>query len=253
MDKSTSWGSVAGWYDSLLEGKDTFQEMVILPNILRLMAVKPGERVLDIACGQGMFSRAYHRAGAIVTGTDIASELIAIARQKSSPEITFLTAPAETMEPIASESHSQATIILALQNMAEPRKALRESARILSKNGTLHIVLNHPAFRIPKASEWGFDAEKNIQFRRVDRYLSEYKADIAMHPGSNPSTTTPSFHRPLQWYAKMLRAEGFAIAGMEEWISHRQSDSGPRADSENRARKEFPLFLYIQAIKFTQQ
>ncbi|MEK7084251.1 MAG: methyltransferase domain-containing protein, partial [Patescibacteria group bacterium] len=74
---STSWGNVAEWYDDLLETeKDTYQSAVILPNLLRLLSVKKGQKILDLACGQGFFSRAFAKEGASVTGVDVAEELI---------------------------------------------------------------------------------------------------------------------------------------------------------------------------------
>ena len=73
-----------------------------------------------------------------------------------------------------------------------------------------------------------------------------------MTPGkSKDKQFTYSFHRSLQDYSKALRAGGFAIVRMEEWISHKDSQPGPRAAAENTARKEFPLFLAIEAIKIT--
>lgn len=36
---------------------------------------------------------------------------------------------------------------------------------------------------------------------------------------------------------------GLRLRGFEEWHSHKQSQPGPRARAENRARNEFPLFL----------
>jgi len=58
--KDTSWGKVADWYDELLEEKTgTYQTEVILPNILRLLDLKKGETILDLACGQGFFSREF--------------------------------------------------------------------------------------------------------------------------------------------------------------------------------------------------
>ena len=35
----------------------------------------------------------------------------------------------------------------------------------------------------------------------------------------------------------------------EEWISHKTSIPGLRADEENRIRKEIPMFAIIEAIK----
>jgi hypothetical protein len=36
---------------------------------------------------------------------------------------------------------------------------------------------------------------------------------------------------------------------MEEWESHKKSQPGPRAKAEDQARKEIPLFLYLEAVK----
>ena len=69
-----------------------------------------------------------------------------------------------------------------------------------------------------------------------------------MHPGKDPRVTTLSYHRPLQVYMKELAKHGFVLAGLEEWISHR-AEKGPRRDAEDRARKEFPLFLMLSARK----
>jgi hypothetical protein len=109
--------------------------------------------------------------------------------------------------------------------------------------------MNHPAFRIPKRSSWGYEDKTEVQFRRIDSYISESKEAIAMHPGIKDSPTTLSFHRPLQYYFKALAKAGFAVDRFEEWTSHKSSDSGPRAQAENRARKEIPLFLYMRASK----
>ena len=81
MKKDTSWEAVSKWYDEYLEGNsDSYQEKVILPSLLRIMDIKKGERILDIACGQGYFSRHFRDAGAIMTGVDLSADLIAIAK-----------------------------------------------------------------------------------------------------------------------------------------------------------------------------
>jgi hypothetical protein len=46
---------------------------------------------------------------------------------------------------------------------------------------------------------------------------------------------------------KALAKAGFAVTNLEEWVSHKKSDSGPRAAEENRARKEIPMFMYLEA------
>ncbi|MEK7170532.1 MAG: class I SAM-dependent methyltransferase [Patescibacteria group bacterium] len=264
--KTTSWGKVAGWYDEMLGDSDTYQEKVILPNLTRLLQLKRGLRVLDLACGQGYFSRAFAAKGAGVTGADISPELIKKAREHSPKEINYLVAPADKLTGLKEKSFDAVTIVLALQNIQNLDGTLAECRRVLDKCGRLLLVLNHPAFRIPKKSEWGFDEKTQMQYRRVDAYLAEAHANIQMPPrlnaaqgrvdrtnsnkfvlGKSGGVTTASFHRPLQLYVKALAKNGFAVTRLEEWISHRTSEPGPRAAAEDKARKEIPLFLFLEA------
>ena len=249
---NTSWGGIADWYHEMLQAGDTYQEKVILPNLLRLLAPAKGERVLDIACGEGFFTRALRESGAEVVGADISPELIAIAK-KLSPKGEYFTAPVEEMSFAADGTFEKAFCILSLQNMENIRRGVGETARVLARGGTFIIVLNHPCFRIPKRSSWGYDEKENTQYRRLDGYLSESKENIKIHPGEEArggkGAETHSFHRPLQVWAKILANAGFVIARLEEWESHKKSQKGPRAEAEDRARKEFPLFLCIVAEK----
>lgn len=245
--KKTSWGHVASWYDSYLKEEGTYQKDLILPNLLRLMEVQKGERILDLACGQGFFAREFAAAGASVTGADVSKELIDIARRLSPPYLGFEVAPANNLEFAAPGTFDKATIVLALQNIEDLRGVLMECRRVLKPGGYLYMVLNHPAFRVPKASEWGWDAKTGAQYRRVDRYLSESAVKIQTHPGDKPQDYTLSFHRPFQVYFKQLAKAGFCVVRLEEWNSNRKSQPGPRAQAEDKARAEIPLFLFIQA------
>src|SRR3989338_4307014 len=254
MKKSsaTSWGGVADWYHDFLSEGDTHHERVIAPSLARLLAPAKGERVLDVACGEGYFTRRFSESGAEIVGADISPELIALAK-KQSPDSEFFTAPMERMSFAGDGTFLKAFCVLALQNVEEPARGVKEVARVLKSAGQFVIVLNHPCFRIPKRSSWGYDEEAKIQYRCLDGYLSESKEKIDMHPGKaargEKAQEIYSFHRPLQVYAKILANAGFVIARIEEWESHRESEKGPRAEAEDRARKEVPLFLAIVAEK----
>lgn len=247
--KTTSWGGVAHWYDTLLAGDDTYQARVILPNILRAMAIKKRERVLDLACGQGFFTRAFFQEGADATGVDLGKQLILIAKKESPKEIKYFPHSAEDLSLFEDNSFDKIAIVLAIQNIEVPHKVFKECARVLVPGGKLFVVLNHPAFRVPKASAWGYDPETKTQYRRVDSYMSESKVEIEMNPSKRDSKTTLSFHRPLQYYFKSLANNGFAVARLEEWLSHRESENGPRKKAEDKARKEIPLFLFLETMK----
>lgn len=246
--KETSWGKVAGWYDDLLANDDTYQAQVILPNLLRVLAPKPGERVIDIACGQGFFARACREAGAAVTGADISKELITLA-SKTSRNISYHVAPSHSLSFAKDGSFDTAIIVLAIQNIAEMDATFAEAARVLTPRGRMVLVLNHPAFRVPKHSDWHYDEKDGVQYRRIGRYLSGEKVFIDMHPGKKSGERTISYHRSLQDITKSLRKSGFAITRLEELISHRESEKGPRQKAEDIARKEIPLFLLLEVVK----
>lgn len=250
--QNTSWGKVSGWYRELLASPHTYQEKVIAPNLLRVAHFTKGERVLDVACGEGYFTRMFEKTGARMTGVDISPELIAVAR-KFSNESRFFIAPIERLSFAKDSSFDAAVCVLALQNIEHLNLGIQEVSRVLKPAGRFIIVLNHPCFRIPGRSSWGFDEKEHVQYRRLDGYLSESKEKIDMYPGKTANGKKPeytySFHRPLQVYVKALSAAGFSLTRLEEWSSHKKSQKGPRADAENRARKEFPLFLCIVAEK----
>jgi ubiquinone/menaquinone biosynthesis C-methylase UbiE len=251
MRKNTSWENVAEWYDKLLEGDGagTYQKELILPNLLRLMDIQKDERILDLACGQGFFAREFYKIAKNVVAADASKSLIALAKEHSPLQgqgqgIDWRLAEADKLAFLAAGSIDKAAIVLALQNMEDIGGVFKECARVIKPGESLFLVLNHPAFRVPKASGWGWDEKEKVQYRRIDRYLSELKVPIDMHPGQKSGGgQTLSFHRPLQSYFKALGKAGFGVIGMEEWNSHKKSEPGLRAVAEDRARKEIPLFL----------
>lgn len=240
----TSWGKVADWYSDHVDEDDTYHAKVVGPNLMRMLGVVPGETVLDLACGEGYFSRLMQSESATVCGADIAPELIEEAKAKSDG-IEYTVASADKLT-YGEARFDAVTCVLALQNMERIETVFKEVARVLKPGGRFVAVINHPAYRINKRSSWGFDEAAQVQYRRVDGYLTPSKASIEMNPGSRSSVSTISFHRSLQDHMKALRGAGFAMTRLEEWISHRQSEDGPRKKAEDAARKEFPLFLAFE-------
>src|SRR4051794_40988099 len=75
--QKTDWGNVADWYDQLVgEFGSEFHREVVLPGVLRLLNPQAQEKVVDIACGQGVLCRISAGRGAEVTGVDAAEPLI---------------------------------------------------------------------------------------------------------------------------------------------------------------------------------
>jgi ubiquinone/menaquinone biosynthesis C-methylase UbiE len=250
QNKDTSWNKVASWYDELLKGDDSYQAKVILPNLLRVLDLKKGENVYDLACGQGYFANVFAHMGANVVASDLSKNLIETAKKNSKEKINFYISPAHRAQFLKDGSIDTIVVVLAIQNIENVGEVFAECKRVLKKEGRIVLVLNHPAFRVPQGSDWYF--ADGVQSRIVSQYLSPSKIFIDMTPGEkNPKKKikTISFHRSLQDYVKLFSKNGFAIIRLEEWISHKQSGTGPRQVAEDKARKEIPMFMCIEIKK----
>ena len=246
----TSWNKVAKSYGAYMKSDDTFQEAIVFPGALRLLAPKSGKTYLDVGCGEGTFANLVAKGGALVTGVDAARDLVLQAQNKAAKGTKFLIGNAERMhEVLGSALFDGAACILAVQNMSNLDAVTAQTGKALKPGAPFVVVMNHPAFRIPRQSSWGVDEEKKLMYRRVDMYMTESEIPIQAHPGSAPSVRTFSYHRPLSAYVTSLSKAGFMVGALEEWTSHRESDSGPRAKAENRSRNEIPMFMAIRPVK----
>jgi ubiquinone/menaquinone biosynthesis C-methylase UbiE len=249
IPQKTSWEPVQKWYKkSVGDEGHYYHRQIVIPGVLKILNAEKKQKILDLACGQGVLGRHINEESEYL-GVDISPSLIKEA--KSLDRIShhqYLVGDITKKLVITSKDFTHVTIILALQNIENTLKVIQNSNEHLQEGGKLILVLNHPCFRIPRQSSWQEDQEKKIQYRRMDRYLSSLTIPIKAHPSKENSEETLSFHHPLSFYVKTLKSCGFLIEDMEEWCSDKVSE-GKKAKMENRAREEFPLFLTIVAKK----
>src|SRR4051812_33345342 len=114
----TDWGNVADWYDQLVgESGSEYQREVVLPGTLKLLNIQPGEKVLDIACGQGVLCRILAERGGEITGVDAARELIRSAVERGPASIHYHVADARELEFLAESHFDAGACMLAIQNI----------------------------------------------------------------------------------------------------------------------------------------
>lgn len=258
----TSWGEVSSWYDEYLQDEDTYQAQVIAPNLMRLLSIRDtavNAYILELGCGQGFFLNMVMDAAGPkkinLEGVDVSKELLDIAEKDLGRIVTLTHTEAANLSHIKDTTVDLVYSVLALQNMSNLDEVIGEVKRVLSDSGRFIAVINHPAFRVPKQSDWHFSKDRNAQGRVVYTYMSDKKFAIDMHPGQSASgqktQETYSFHHPLQYYSKTFAKHGLCISKIEEWISHKVSEEGPKKRMEDDSRKEIPMFMCFEIRKLS--
>lgn len=115
-------------------------------DLVSAAALRPGERILDVACGTGVVTRlAAAQVGATgaVAGLDVNPGMLAVARSAapSNAIIDWYETSAEAM-PLADASFDVVLCQMGLQFMPNKVQALKEIRRVLGSGGRL--VLNLP-------------------------------------------------------------------------------------------------------------
>ncbi len=102
-----------------------------------VLALRPGDRALDVCCGTGDFVSALRRAvgeTGLVLGVDFCEPMLARAREKLGPGGMLALSDACAL-PVADGSFDAVTVGWGLRNVADVDAALREAARVLKPGG----------------------------------------------------------------------------------------------------------------------
>lgn len=146
------------------------------PRVVDAARIQPGQRVLDVACGTGVLTRAVATrvgpSGAAV-GLDANDEMLAVARRQA-PGIEWRQARAEAL-PFENDSFDALVSQFALMFFAD-RRAVEEMARVLRPGGRLAVAVWARLEDSP-----GYAAFTDIVQRRFgDQAADELRASFAL-------------------------------------------------------------------------
>jgi len=181
------WQSAARVYDAEF-GRLTSQ---IAPFLLDAAGVTRGVRMLDLASGPGYVAAGASARGAKVTGTDFASEMLALAREQH-PGLTFEVADAEAL-PFGEGEFEAATMGFLVGHLGRPAVAVREACRVLRRGGRLAIA-------------WWLPPQRCIPFAIVTESI---RTRGRMDVGLPPAPPFELFGDPAMLHA-LLSESGFS-------------------------------------------
>lgn len=145
-----TWNESAAAYEPLEKILDAWN-----PDILRLAAPKPGERVLDIATGRGEPALSLARAtrpGGRVLGIDLAERMVELATERAKrvgvENATFAMMDAENLD-VPRASFDLATCRFGLQIVTNPQKAIEQAYHALRPGGRFVASVWGPGERNP--------------------------------------------------------------------------------------------------------
>ncbi|MRH87084.1 demethylmenaquinone methyltransferase [Nocardia sp. SYP-A9097] len=102
----------------------------------KALALRPGERVLDLAAGTGVSTLELSKSGAWCVAADFSQGMLAAGRFRGVP----MVAGDAMALPFADESFDAVTISYGLRNVADPDLALREMLRVTKPGGRLVVA-----------------------------------------------------------------------------------------------------------------
>ena len=231
-----AWRTNAEFWDAAQGDEGNFwQRELIFPPTLELLEPLP-ERVLEIACGNGNFARALARRGVAVTATDASTEMLALARERSSGLATPIdwrqvdVTSAGQLAEIAGAPFGAAVCNMALMDIAELGPLFRTLPRLLAPGAPFVFSVLHPTFN--QGAETTLFIERherpNGSFRtvrgvRISRYLSARREDGVAVVGQ--PVLQPYFHRPLEALLGAAFECGWALDGLREPPLHEPEDA----------------------------
>ncbi|MCR2821048.1 class I SAM-dependent methyltransferase [Lederbergia panacisoli] len=211
------------WDDYMGEESNRFHREIIRPHTEELLDVQADHTVLDIACGNGNFSRRLAEKAANVVAIDYSSKMIERAKLRSElKQIEYKVLDAtdfDSLIALGNDRFNSAVANMALMDIVDIQPLLKALFYLLKDNGVFVFSITHPCFQSPnmrkvhEVEDMGGIVESRNSIQ-IFNYLTPlpYKA-IGIKGQPTPHYM---FHRPLSYYLNLAFQHHFVLDGIEE-------------------------------------
>lgn len=241
--------------------KDYAKDFSFVPqygaNMLELLAVKPGEHVLDLGCGNGLLTKQIQQLGADVIGIDSSAEMLEIAKVNY-PDIRFSQADATDFQL---ENPVDAVFSNAVFHWIEDQhalltqvdQALKPGGRLVCEFGgqgcvqTIHVALKC-AFE-----KRGFSYTNPFFFPTVGQYapmLEQHNFKVAYASLFSRQTELPGEQGMEKWINMFVKQafEAMDIAQQQEIIADAVQQLRPQLYIDGKWYADY-VRIQFKAIK----
>lgn len=219
------------------------------PAVLAALGPVRGLRILDAACGPGLYAAALLEAGAQVVGFDASRLMVDLARQRLGPRATIDLARLGEPLPYPDDAFDLGVCALAIHYAQDRSAAFAELHRVLRPGGALVVSTQHPtADWLRKGGSYfdrvletdvfdSLDPELGVQFWREplsDLCAAATDVGFVIDLLSEPRPAESMRARYPEDYARLSREPGFVILRLRKlsqdrlWADPVHVDGGRR-------------------------
>lgn len=204
------------------------------PATLSLLPAVEGLRVLDAGCGPGVYAEWLHARGASVVALDVSPTMVALARQRLSPDVDVRQADLQGPLPwLESGTFDLIICPLVLDYIEDWSPTFSEFFRLLRPGGRFVFSVGHPFF--------------DYQYFQTGHYFPREKVSAEWKGFPPLRVVVPTYRRSLQDLLNPVLAGGFLL---EQVVEPQPTEDFRRADPGRYARlSHFPCFICLRARK----
>jgi 2-polyprenyl-3-methyl-5-hydroxy-6-metoxy-1,4-benzoquinol methylase len=219
------WEQNAAWWDEKVGEGNAFQTHLVGPATERLLEPQPGQYILDLACGNGLFSRRLAALGVRVLACDFSQTFLECARARTTQHadqieyrLVDLT-DRQQLLGLGQACYNAAVCSMALMDLATITPLLESLRILLQPRGRFVFSVLHPCFNTTGCTLVFEQEDRSGVLRtthavKVSRYHS-----LGPEKGVGiPGQPAPHyyFHRSLRVLFSACFRAGFVLNGLEE-------------------------------------
>lgn len=205
IESRKAWQTNAQYWDEYMgDESNDFHRNIVRPDTDDLLQPSAGDRILEIACGNGNYAQYLAKKGATVVAFDYSSKMIELAKKRRSDvldQVDFRVCDASNIEEIRTLRgelpYNKAVSNMGIMDITDIQPMFQGVSELLEEGGIFVCSTHHPCFTYPE-----------------EDYFSE-----SVYMGEalpNQPKLQCYYQRPIQSVLNLAFSNGFVLDGFYE-------------------------------------